>query len=85
MCHAAAAAAFRLAILYQDWHGVKKLLVRAKTICEAGGDWEHKNKLKVRFGGCIISNAFLLCDWLQLLWCGVQMVVGFGSTKTSSR
>jgi hypothetical protein len=38
----------RLAILYQDWHGVKKLLARAKTICEAGGDWEHKNKLKVQ-------------------------------------
>jgi hypothetical protein len=37
----------RLAILYHDWLGVKKLLARAKTICEAGGDWEHKNKLKV--------------------------------------
>lgn len=43
-------AQIRLAILYQDWHGVKKLLVRAKTICEAGGDWEHKNKLKVYEG-----------------------------------
>lgn len=41
----------RLAILYHDWLGVKKLLARAKTICEAGGDWEHKNKLKVRPGG----------------------------------
>jgi hypothetical protein len=40
-------AVFRLAILYHDWLGVKKLLARAKTICEAGGDWEHKNKLKV--------------------------------------
>lgn len=40
----------RLAILYHDWLGVKKLLARAKTICEAGGDWEHKNKLKVRRG-----------------------------------
>lgn len=38
----------RLAILYHDWLGVKKLLARAKVICEAGGDWEHKNKLKVR-------------------------------------
>ncbi len=37
----------RLAILYHDWLGVKKLLARAKAICEAGGDWEHKNKLKV--------------------------------------
>lgn len=40
----------RLAILYHDWLGVKKLLARAKTICEAGGDWEHKNKLKVYEG-----------------------------------
>jgi len=37
----------RLAILYEDWHGVKKLLSKAKQICDAGGDWEHKNKLKV--------------------------------------
>lgn len=36
--------------MYHDWLGVKKLLARAKTICEAGGDWEHKNKLKVRAG-----------------------------------
>jgi hypothetical protein len=26
---------------------VKRLLAKAKGICEAGGDWEHKNKLKV--------------------------------------
>jgi hypothetical protein len=37
----------RLAILYDDWHAVKRLLGKAKGICEAGGDWEHKNKLKV--------------------------------------
>eukprot|EP00775_Hariotina_reticulata_P003394 gene3394-3668_t len=37
----------RLAIMYQDWHEVKKLLAHGKTICEAGGDWEHKNKLKL--------------------------------------
>eukprot|EP00882_Tetradesmus_deserticola_P026493 GHRQ01029237.1.p1 GENE.GHRQ01029237.1~~GHRQ01029237.1.p1 ORF type:complete len:370 (+),score=129.11 GHRQ01029237.1:250-1359(+) len=43
-------AQIRLAILYQDWHCVKRLLLRAKTICEAGGDWEHKNKLKVYEG-----------------------------------
>lgn len=36
--------------MYHDWQCVKKLLVRAKTICEAGGDWEHKNKLKVYEG-----------------------------------
>jgi hypothetical protein len=45
---AASMVVLRLAILYQDWHSVKKLLGHAKTICEAGGDWEHKNKLKVR-------------------------------------
>ncbi|KAI8462724.1 MAG: 26S proteasome subunit RPN7-domain-containing protein [Monoraphidium minutum] len=37
----------RLQILYEDWHAVKRLLAKAKGICEAGGDWEHKNKLKV--------------------------------------
>lgn len=29
---------------------MKKLLVRAKAVCDAGGDWEHKNKLKVYEG-----------------------------------
>jgi hypothetical protein len=33
--------------MYEDWHAVKKLLGKAKQICDAGGDWEHKNKLKV--------------------------------------
>ncbi len=37
----------RLAILYEDWVDVKQLLARAKVVCDAGGDWEHKNKLKV--------------------------------------
>ena len=32
---------------YGDLHGVKELLVRAKQLCEDGGDWERKNKLKV--------------------------------------
>ena len=31
---------------------MKRLLAKAKGICEAGGDWEHKNKLKVRAPGC---------------------------------
>lgn len=35
-------------MLYHDWQGVRKLLGRAKTICDAGGDWEQKNRLKVR-------------------------------------
>ena len=37
--------------MYGDWRGVKKLLGRAKAVCDAGGDWEHKNKLKVRAAG----------------------------------
>eukprot|EP00877_Chromochloris_zofingiensis_P004593 jgi/Chrzof1/14134/Cz08g26100.t1 len=37
----------RLAMLYEDWSAVKKLLARGKQVCDAGGDWEHKNKLKV--------------------------------------
>jgi hypothetical protein len=42
---------YRLNILFSDWHTVKQLLARAKQLCESGGDWEHKNKLKVRAGG----------------------------------
>jgi hypothetical protein len=45
----------RLAILYRDWHAVRKLLARAKVVCEAGGDWEHKNKLKVCVCVCMCS------------------------------
>lgn len=37
----------RLLIFYGDWLGVKKLLAKAKQLCEEGGDWERKNKLKV--------------------------------------
>jgi len=37
----------RLAILYGDWPRVAALLARARAVCEAGGDWEHKNRLKV--------------------------------------
>lgn len=37
----------RLYILYSDWNTVKAHLARAQTLCDAGGDWEHKNKLKV--------------------------------------
>ncbi len=37
----------RLYMCYGDLHGVKDLLVRAKQLCEDGGDWERKNKLKV--------------------------------------
>ena len=34
-------------MFYEDWRGVKKLLTKAKLLCDAGGDWERKNKLKV--------------------------------------
>ncbi|GAX76349.1 hypothetical protein CEUSTIGMA_g3795.t1 [Chlamydomonas eustigma] len=37
----------RLLMFYEDWRGVKKLLAKAKLLCDQGGDWERKNKLKV--------------------------------------
>ena len=37
-----------LLMFYEDWRGVKKLLAKAKLLCDQGGDWERKNKLKVR-------------------------------------
>ena len=37
-------------MLYDDWRGVKKLLAKAKMLCDQGGDWERKNKLKVGGG-----------------------------------
>lgn len=37
----------RLFILYGDWRKVKALAARAQVLCEDGGDWERKNKLKV--------------------------------------
>lgn len=57
----------RLAILYHDWLGVKKLLARAKVICEAGGDWEHKNKLKVRHA--VTLKAAYHWQW-PMFWLG---------------
>ncbi len=38
-------------MFYEDWRGVKKLLAKAKTLCDQGGDWERKNKLKVAAKG----------------------------------
>eukprot|EP00967_Tisochrysis_lutea_P123153 scaffold204586_cov19-Tisochrysis_lutea.AAC.3 len=32
---------------YGDWHAVKDLLAKAQRLCDSGGDWERKNKLKV--------------------------------------
>lgn len=37
----------RLSIFYDDWHDVKNLLARGKKLCDDGGDWERKNRLKV--------------------------------------
>jgi 26S proteasome regulatory subunit N7 len=38
---------YRLNILYGDWHAVKANIKAAKLLCDEGGDWERKNKLKV--------------------------------------
>ncbi|MEW5300683.1 MAG: hypothetical protein WDW36_003596 [Sanguina aurantia] len=37
----------RLFMLYEEWRSVQRLVLRAKKMCEEGGDWERKNKLKV--------------------------------------
>ncbi|KAG2497130.1 hypothetical protein HYH03_004721 [Edaphochlamys debaryana] len=40
----------RLQMLYGDWRKLKTLVARAQALCEEGGDWERKNKLKVYQG-----------------------------------
>jgi 26S proteasome regulatory subunit N7 len=47
---------FRLLMFYEDWRGVKKLLAKAKLLCDQGGDWERKNKLKV--SSCFHTNSY---------------------------
>lgn len=44
-------------MFYEDWHDVKKLLARGQQLCDDGGDWERKNRLKVRarLGGAGLS------------------------------
>ena len=37
----------RLDIAAGDWHAVKASLKSAAELCENGGDWERKNRLKV--------------------------------------
>ncbi len=37
----------RLDIAAGDWHAVKAGLKAAGELCENGGDWERKNRLKV--------------------------------------
>lgn len=61
----------RLAMLFDDWHAVKALLARARAATEAGGDWEHKNRLKVYEGALALRTrdfkraAALLLDSVQ--------------------
>eukprot|EP01023_Acetabularia_acetabulum_P002035 TRINITY_DN1078_c0_g3_i1.p1 TRINITY_DN1078_c0_g3~~TRINITY_DN1078_c0_g3_i1.p1 ORF type:complete len:315 (-),score=51.81 TRINITY_DN1078_c0_g3_i1:20-964(-) len=45
----------RLEIFYEKWHQIRKSLEKAKVLCDQGGDWERKNRLKVYEG--IISLA----------------------------
>lgn len=40
----------RLCMFHGDWHGVKEQLAKAQRLCDSGGDWERKNKLKVYQG-----------------------------------
>lgn len=40
----------RLNIFFGDWHAVKRNIKAAKLLCDEGGDWERKNKLKVYQG-----------------------------------
>eukprot|EP00891_Asterochloris_glomerata_P007406 jgi/Astpho2/7406/fgenesh1_pm.00114_%23_14_t len=37
----------RLDIAHGDWHAVKQNIEKASRLCEEGGDWERKNRLKV--------------------------------------
>ncbi|KAG1654442.1 hypothetical protein FOA52_009160 [Chlamydomonas sp. UWO 241] len=37
----------RLLMFYEDWREVRKFIAKAKVLCDSGGDWERKNKLKV--------------------------------------
>lgn len=37
----------RVDIALGDWHAAKKGLDHARSLCDKGGDWERKNKLKV--------------------------------------
>lgn len=34
-------------IAFGDWHAVKQQIDKAKKLCDQGGDWERKNRLKV--------------------------------------
>lgn len=34
-------------IAFGNWHAVKQHIEKAKKLCDEGGDWERKNRLKV--------------------------------------
>lgn len=40
----------RLFMFYGDWKGIKELLTKVQSLCDDGGDWERKNRLKVYQG-----------------------------------
>lgn len=46
----------RLDIAAGDWHAVKAGLKHAKELCEGGGDWERKNRLKVYEGTFLLAT-----------------------------
>jgi hypothetical protein len=52
-------------MFYEEWREVKKLLGKAKTLCDQGGDWERKNKLKVRGGGKGEERRGLMEGWMR--------------------
>lgn len=61
----------RLDIALGDWRAVKAGLKKAKQLCEQGGDWERKNKLKVRFRGSKgVGRRQAACVQLQNAWGG---------------
>lgn len=59
--HTHCTAPCRLYIFYADWHGVKDLLQKVQTLCEEGGDWERKNRLKVRSGVYVYTHTRTQC------------------------
>jgi 26S proteasome regulatory subunit N7 len=46
----------RLDMVAQDWRAVKSGLQHAKELCNEGGDWERKNRLKVYEGTFFLAT-----------------------------
>ena len=65
--------AARLDIAAGKWHEVKAGLKKAKELCEEGGDWERKNRLKVGLRGAI---ALLLLEH----FCECPAYISFDAT-----